>query len=479
MSAPPLLVLKSRSGTPTVYRMIGTTLTQIGNPFGVVEPLGTATHRSPTNRVIQFRSELYAWHMNEVRKYNSGTGDWDIVYTLSPTLTLGEENLVSGLFVFYINNVPHLGGVYSGSGFGIRRIKTTDGVTWSNALLTAGFAFNSGIGINRPILYRNVLYMNGHHNDTAIVGHTAWDPSNDAISRSNPASIFGFNWGHTYAYPYDFCAFAGELWRLATNPSNGDASIYKFSAGSWAEVLNMLFYGDGAGLTASGVWSLFAPGDGFLYALYWHPNAGRWLLRKLSESGGVLTHVGEIGTIVLPPSVYGAGVAAIFYPFVDTDTDPANPTTYIWFAANNNPGTTYTQFKWNGPAAALTQQDTGADVAIVVPSTKSGGGERVWTSGEIDILIEGNAGAVPGGERLKFRLFGGGVGRKVKFYFGVNEALPTTLMTIANPSAGVVVANEIQGLAADGVTEYQVDWASVSQGVANASRARVVPVVSV
>lgn len=114
-------------------------------------------------------------------------------------------------------------------------------------------------------------------------------------------------------------------------------------------------------------------------------------------------------------------------------------------------------------------------------NTARGGGERIFTKGELDIAITG---VTPNssGQLISFVCFSdsGSTTVNVEFFFGPNFLQTSdTQCTLSAPSAGTLVGNQIQGLTADNTTEYSVTWLTSTDSVSDGDNRLLVPKASV
>lgn len=455
--------------------------------IGILETAGTAGANIYQDRVLNFRNVLYCVLNNYVIKSSDGGTTWSVAFTNDALLTTGL-NCHSGLHVFYVNNQPLLGYIWGDFSMNqIRRATSPDGTTWSTAQIALGFSFNTTnwAGILREIVLNNVLYVSANYSNIARL-HSAWDPSNDSFSQVSPTGASGTPSNQSSK---DYYIFQNQLLMVAQDATGGHVGLYVFAAGAWTRVLDFTDTGNvtgGGNAPNTSQWTLFDPGDGNLYVIYYafpNPNVG-WVMKKVTYSGGVYTDAGQIQATTL------AGTGIDLYPggpdvetgrwYVVTDdvTTPGTPVTYLYFAPNDIVGTAYTVMQWNGPLAAVTNLGAGGDVALALAHERAGGGERIWTSGQPDILITSIA-SVTGGMRLFYIVYGGGT-KNIQFWYNSFGEVEKLAATLSSPSVGTLHAGnqQIDNVPADGVTVNQVTWLAGPTGdnVPNFTRAQLQPV---
>jgi len=454
--------------------------------IGALEAAGSTNNNIYQDRVLLYEGSLYCGLGNYVFKYD-GSANWSVVYSLTPALAPSELNCHTGLRIFYVNRSPRLGFVWGGtSNNAIYRATSLDGATWSTAQLATGFGLKATnrAGVQREVVFNGALYFRGSYSDSGGTAHSQWDPATDAFQRVNvPVGMTDIN-------ASDLFVFKNELVQLATNVA-GQATIFALRAGVWTPALVFADTGNvtGAGTgTATTQWTMFDPGDGFLYCVYYanpSPSVG-WVVKRVTVSGTAYTDLGQIQASVL----LGSGINAFpsgpaleggrWYVVVDDASLPGIPATYLYYAVNDTIGTAVSVFLWIGSNSALFSLGIGGDIAISLAHTRAGGGERAWNPGRSDVVITDIA-SVAGGERLFFVGYGGGT-KTVNFWFGQIGEVPLTKATLAGPVAGggALSGNDVVGVPMDGVTVNQVTWNAGPTGdnVVNQSRAGLQPVAA-
>jgi len=168
---------------------------------------------------------------------------------------------------------------------------------------------------------------------------------------------------------------------------------------------------------------------------------------------------------------------------VDTDSIPGAVSIYFYYGVNPTPGNTWKVFKWVSNAATWTTTGAlGGDVGHAMTSIKAAGGERIFTPGELDILIV-NSAPVIGGERIYFMAWGdaGPTNKTVEFYYNRQGEPVTALATLSGTATGGVatrVGNQVLNINADGATTYQITWNFTANSIASGDRVQLVPRIS-
>lgn len=459
----PLLAIQFRNGTVQVFRIVQAQPIALGN--AIADTAETALNQNDahySNRVIQFAGATYAWHKNQIYKLNTGTSNWDSVFTQS--FATGQPQNHSGLHKCNVNGVPAMVGIYNATTVSKWiGIYSFDGASWTEVDISASVTGNLNQAFHRNWIWKNQLWW--VHDGTKIY---FWDPTTTAVGQAAVASDF----------KGDFCIHKNRLYMAGVDAAGNRDRISEFVSGVW--------FARTASLTDDGNNAIsqcvFPGGDGFMYAIFYDVTGGPSGFRvfKLSVAGDGTVTPTDITTTVLPsgyrPGGGLAGVSSRFWAFVDTETAAGSaPTIWLFFASQGTAGGTTTLFQWMGASTLMSQIDQGGDVAMAFPESKVGGGEYIFTLGESDALITGRA-PVVGGERISFKLFGGGT-RSFRMFYGTNGEAPISSATLASPSVGSLNVNNIQvdGLTADGTTVYQVTWLAIADGVPNQSRVQRMP----
>ena len=440
------------------------------------------------NRVLNYRNRLFGVLNAFVWTYN-GT-DWVVAHAFStPPGLASDSNSHGGLNVFYVNNQPKLGVLYGWPTDGnVRRATSSDGVVWSEALLAADYFqnFAGPGGAGREVKIGEVLYMLPKPG-TGPTTHAAWNPATDSFQMITVPGITGPN----TAMGDDLMVYKNLLLKLSSTPIGftRHEALFSFSGGVWSLALAFTAEGNiddlGTPYNTCGS-TLFDPGDGFVYCVYFSQNLASqgWIIKKLSYSAGIFTNLGNVQVAVLAGTgipTYPVGPNTIggrFFVVVDDVTVPGTLSTYLYFTPDDAPGSTCTVMQWNGPAAAVTILGAGGDAANVLPHSRSGGGERLWGPAQPDILIT-DVQSVPGGERLYYILYGGGT-RNVQFWFGQTGQAPLIQCTLLAPSTGTldIGLKQVNGVPANGVTVNEVTWNAGPSGdnAPNLVRTQIEPV---
>jgi hypothetical protein len=456
--------------------------------IGILEHAANSNQNIYSDRVLSFKGSLYCSINNYILKFD-GANNWSVVYTFGNQNASTETNCHTGLYVFYVNNNPLMGILWGGTGLNnIYRATSSDGATWAQATLATGFGMNGSPGVARAVVWNNVLYFAASFNNSAGTAHNSWDPATDQFLQVNVSSSSGGVGQIANANAKDFFVFQNSLLQLTTDSGNGHASLWNFTAGNWVKVLDFTDTGSltgGGNTPANSAFTLFDPGDGNLYCLYnafTNPSVG-WVLKKVTYSGGVYTDAGQFqGTVLAGTGInlYPGGPdveSGRWYVAVDDVTVPGTPQAYLYFCSSDTAGTAINVYQWNGTASAVTIIGSGGNIANALPMTsRAGGGERIWGSGQPDIIIT-NIAAVPGGEQITYQGFGGGT-KSVQFWFSTVGQAPKSQSTLNTPTGGGTL--NVNGKQVDNVpmngSNQTIIWAAATDGAPNLTRVEQQPV---
>jgi hypothetical protein len=500
------MFLRHRGATPQVFRYLNATPINLGNTFGTNDAAGSPQYWTRRNAVIHVASGVYAVQYDGVYRLQPDNVTWSnagvdggLTFT-NPDLAAGYGVSRSGLHVFYIGASPFVCGWYKTTtgadnlrGF---RLDVNAG-TWAEQTdVATGTALGSADGgsPHNEIPFKGLLYF-GTGAAGGVVAQRTLSPSSGSFSiLTHPISnAAGLN------YLYDYCAFDDVLYMVTpidvSAGANGRPRLYALGAGTWNTTPTVLdTVPANLGLTNGGVarWCLFTDSTN-LYALCLVNTDGvgtnyGWRLYQI-DSALVVT---DITTTVLPTSLRspddggGAPLAQTgrFFKFIDVDTNPASPAIYLVYTPNNDPAQAITLFQWVSNAAPLNLIETNGVASDAAPNLAQTGGDRIFTVGEMNILIT-NRQPVIGGEQIFFRAWGdpGPIDKYVRFYFS-KQGEPTSTQCVltgtATGGSAVRAGNEIQQVEADdGTTEYSITWDVGANSVANGDRVQVVPRISV
>lgn len=467
----------------------------IGSPAGYATFEGCENNTAQnyrSGRVIQYGNIKYVLSYNDIYKYDYVSGNWESVHRKQFPATTAGIGSDLGLYVFTVSGAPLIGTVYN---FGANRYRTksTDGgATWSDALIDVG-AGGASTGSTRGCVFNNVLY---YKVGGGAGSHESWDPSTDGFSSNTVGTQPDLSPGAGYICP-DFCVWRNILYCIRPDSAfvTNEFAVWKFGSGSWTNVVRFTAQGN-VDISSFGMVHcpmLFVGDDDDLYATFYAGSAGGvqgWSMYHITESLGVYTPT-SVSNPVLPAGLrWQAGGTDYHYGRWEKDIDgvtngaAGGPLIInLWFAADDTLGTPRDQYLFNGPAAPLTLQDTGATVSVNIPNDNRPGGLRSWVSGQLSATIESKT-AITGGIRLSFKLYqptGSApvAGVKFRLLFRLLGEEPLQSASLSNPSVGTISGgNENQGLTADGTTVYQVDWLAISSdSVPNFTRFQAVPLV--
>ena len=474
MAIPNIYILLNTSGAIQAAELVGGgTINQIGADIEVSSSETLAAARIYTNRVIEYRGEIFVICKQgtaaEVFGYNRGTGLW------TSRFNAADRNPV-GLFITNTGTTQRLTGVFQ-LGASALISYTDDGSTW-NSTSDIGSLVSPNAG---PIIeFNNRLYMPSLSNGVRI---TEIDPVALSVTDITPPFV-GAIVGDA---SIDMCVYDDRLFVLTPNPNAGTAGsdweLYEFVGGNF--VFNTTVTNDGrlgtAAGTRQGQCCLFQdPTTNDLIAICngttdgTSTNAGNTVFR-LTPSGSSFM-VNEITSTVLPAALQpgGRGSSTDYYEdrwlcYVTNETTPGSPEVYLFFAQGPAPGTGFTTYTWNSVGSAMTSLATGPNTNYAMPHQKFGGGGRVNRSTGNQCMIE-SATAVSGGYRISYRVYGTVSSQTVRLYYDLNQDIPSTQASISAQTGGSGISggNSVTGITGDdGSTLFTLDWDIVTDGVTN------------
>jgi hypothetical protein len=505
--AQPLLVLDHRNGNQQVFRMAGASPSQLGTDLNATPETGAvANDHMASNRVIQFQGEVYAVGIDGVYRFNQGpgnfpsgapAGDWsnlalDLALPFTnPSLAAGFSLWKFGPFTAVINGVPYLFGAYntttSGTNWRGWRLNGNTGVWSETADTVLGYTANNTHSAARCFLYRNVLYCTSN-NPAGVLQVLTFDPG--------AASLGAFTVGGGTAANgsmASFCIFDDRLFCLSRNSGGTSYAIYEFSGGTFVHLFDLTNVVHTA--PAGGIYKtcLALNEDGTKMIAFYLNSTGTvgWNAAEIINTAGTISEGTDITTAVVPVAIrHGVGGTSQderFSVFYDQETTPGSYRTLLYHTQNGTAGTVLTQYLWTNNATLLVAEDTGGSAGFALPENigPAGGGERIFTQGELHIEIVDRL-AVLGGEAVRFKCWGdpGPADKNVEFKRDDENEVPIATATligtptvVSGPGAAPTrLVNVLQGVEADnGATIYETTWDITTDGFVSGQRGQLVP----
>jgi len=502
---PTLLLLRHKDAAPQVYRYLNTVPTPLGNTFGADDSPATPEYWTRRNAVIQAAGSVFAIMADGVYRLQPDGVTWSmagvdggLTFT-NPSLAAGFGATRSGLHGVYLGVTPYIFGWYKSTtgGDSLRgfRLNLISGAWAEQADASTGVIVSAtdGGSPHNEVVFRGRLYF-GTAAAGGVVSQRVFNPENGAFAvLTHPISeAAGLN------YVYDYCAFNNSLYLLTPidvgSGANGRPRLYTLDGTSWSNSpVELDTASADLGATDGGVcrWCLFTDGT-YLYALCLVNTDGvsvnyGWRCYRISDSFVVT----DISTDVLPVELLSpddGGVAPVpttgrFFKFVDVDTDPAVPTIWLTYSPNNDPSEQFSFYEWIDDSTTIQLAGTDGNAADAAPHLSQTGGSRIYTPGELEVLVT-NRQPIVGGERLFFRAWGspGPANKVVRFYFNT-QGEPITVQctlegTVTGGSASRAGNAVVDVEADDGATEYSVAWAFEDDGVSAGARVQIMPRIS-
>jgi hypothetical protein len=497
---PNFLTQKSRgaSGNQQVNISADASPTTFGDDLGVANE-AYSVGDAPRNRVHQLGGEVYSVGLDgvytkddpaaltgpstRVWQYGNGGGG-------APDAT--NTNRKTGLHTITVLNVPHLVMAY-GTNTGTSNwtgVKfNTDTTAWTEAPQDVALGA-SGTDVISEIVFDNKLYWitgpavaNGHRINV-------FDPVANTITQVN------LNQGATTGFQdgtgnFSLGIMDGKLFVFGLDMNTGSERwhVAELVGSTLTRLVTVQAIAAVGAAAADGKPGFFTDNT-YLYCFVWddNPTAG-WNAYRVT-AGGAVTPINTVLPVALqkgsgPPTPTQARWAVTY----DADSNPGTLDIYLWYAADGTEGTPQTLYKWvdgsPGSETEMTLVDAGGDVADAIPSTVTmTGGERIFTPGELDILITGRD-PVLGGQKIRYKAWGevGFANKNVEFRYNSQSEPTTALCTLTGVAVGgssVRVGNQIQNVEADdGATEYEAIWDVTADGFVAGDKAQLTARISV
>jgi len=464
----PFFGLNFQDGTtPQVKLYNGTQTSPVGVSFGVLDSGVTSTAEPrATNRVIQFGSNniFYATVGNQVYRTTDGGASWTSVYTLAALAV--NQSTKTGLFLPYINGVPHLALFWKTTGTSetLSGAVSSNGTTWTSygpVFMGTPTGAPAG-GFYGGYMYRNKIFT-VRPGSTAVAAVFSFDPGSGAFSLNTVATM-----GTTNREAADFCEFNGNL-LLLFKLTGGTANLAVLGGGSFANVITSFV---GVGVAATGGKSGMLVDGSNLYCFLYATALLGWKCFEVSSTYIATDITSTVIPIGMTGSTSGGNSAADSRVFlmVDQEATPgANPNKYLYYTNGTVAGNPWTVYQWQGSGSVMTQLDTGGGSTTQALSlTTFSQGSYFWADDANHVELT-NRTPLSNSLRLYFVVSSDSGVAVVDVRAWRGSALqeyPITAATLTDPSSGSMSGNTITGLIADNVTVYQVTWQTGTDGFA-------------
>jgi len=481
--AQPFLALQHRSGgAPQVYRLPGVSPQALGDPIGAAVEGTSSDDMCIFNRVIQFQGDVYAAVKGGVYKKDdptTDTGAWSLDHAFTNfTTSSAMEHAVSGIYQFVDNGVEKLFVCWradtSNSTWNASILDGSTGL-WSDAGEQAAVTAGNNEATGAQIIYRGVLYWGLRTSQEFLT----FDPV--AQSLGTISAMIADEIGSM-----GLCVFNDRLLTFGRN-SSGNAALFELTS-TFNELLEVSpAITLNGGMVEALACLVPSPDGSVLYGIVVENGSGSHFL-KFIDTAGVISFDSDLTSTVLPaarrPGMGDNNTETRWWAAFDQETTPGSATLLIYFSGNGSVGTTVTQYQFVNESTELSQVDVGGSAAWGFSTPTTGGGERIFTPGELHISIVQRLAAI-GGEAVRFKCYGdpGAVNKNVSFRFNTENEVPLTQATlIGTPSvisggaaAPTRVGDTLQGVEADGVSVYETIWDITADGVTAGQRAQLVP----
>lgn len=469
---PSVLVAQVRGGSRSVNRLSGGT--SLGSSLGAFS--GADAAGAPTeswsiaaNAVTEFNGDLYIVHHETTTAVNiykrTALNTWTLVHTLVVVSATWPGNV--GLHVVNTGNIRYLATIHIANGT-VYMARSVDGTTWTNHNLGA----HAVAQICRfATVYRGQILF----------------ASSTSILLVNVATATFSTIAHTFGSirGASICVFKNRIFMHATGSTNVPAQLYEISAGSLVQRVNLSWVGLGPGNTAGQNQPVLFPvkdasftGGEKLVCIFLdygvnHNLNPHWQAAEIDVDGSNFTSTLRSNLIPTPYRYLGAqgnkqdigwGV------FIDNESDPANPRTYLFSWTDTNAA--FTHYEYVDSTSELVSQALGLNSSnFALAFSNVGGGERIHSSDdagdELTITkLEFSKGTSPGTTLVTVRVAGdaGDASKVLKGYFSTFESPIMSQMTLTGSATGgsaVRNGNQIEGIDADNATDYTFLWNSV------------------
>jgi hypothetical protein len=482
--ATPFLAINHRSGTPRVKRYANATP---GDPIigevdvtGAAADTNTATnHPLAINRVIQFggaRTWLVAQGTAIFRTTDAGL-TWASVHSF--TSMVGDSVQKTGIHIIDVGGVPTMVVFYRDSVGAFRASKSTNGTSWTALGPFALSASGTTAAFSDEVVYNNVLYiLKTNNNATATIAYFFGPGTGAAGDLVLPGGSIAFQ-GSTFAI------YRGSIYVLVRVAAVG-VNLYDITTGVSVLAVSLFVGSPATPLVGARYANSFVdPATGDLICIFYTTTLLGWQVWRVSPAlsptniTGATLPVGLTGTTGGGNSPAGSRIRT----FVDQEASPgANPSIFLYYAADGAPGTGMVMYQWQGVASPLTIVDTGGNTSDALGiNADMDGGQYSWSAGEKTMSDVSWVAAV-GGVRFSFKLNSDSGTAPVKLRAftrrTATEFRTKTPAEVENNSHGALSAaapgNYNTGLTADGTTSYQLTVNLIDLGFSLVERGRII-----
>lgn len=473
---PTVMVERTKTAAPGLYRWDGASLTTVEATFGTGTAAETGVSTGTDARAnawVEFMGKEYVVHTVSTTSHRiyerpiGGTTTGAAVRTATLTTT---SRLKSGLYVVNNGTQQLLCFVYIGSALASSLcMETFDGTTWTTytnipgtsvGAATPGAINSYGVAIHGTSLY--VPCINGSTCQGWVV---------DVVNGS--AAIIG-NLG--LAIHGTFVTMYGRVFYMtATSNTSAQRQLYEWTSGALTSILTFTGSG-GEGSTLNGAIGCMIPyGDDLLciYASNAGATAGNVLFRAslavFASSGATPTETTKANFLPAAMEAAGGAVGHCVSYFMDTQTDPGSPSLWVMDAVNAG---TMKIAQVVDADTEITFTDTGlasANYAWPMGQTTMGG-ERISPDDTDNAIFKALSGARGTGVyTITFKLDAQNAGDTwtVKLWASQkrNGVFAQATLT-GSPSGGASrVGNEVRGVPDD--TTVSFDWDLGADGIAD------------
>jgi hypothetical protein len=469
-----------------VFRVSGASPIPFGDPLpGAIET--PAGQQISFNRVIQFQGDVYAVADDGVFKKDDPTSDagaWtqDHTFLLAAAATVRQHT--TGIYQIVLSGVPTLYVLYPSTGSssswtGALLNGNTD--VWSETSEQVSVTHTASIDYGTELIYRGVLYR-------ASAGDLlTFDPGAESIGSIDLGDL------SAAGERVGIGIFNDRLLLIGRDTPSTEVALFEVTGGGVSLLVTVPSSLAHAASLMEMRHALFPSPDGaVLYAAVSDATGGIGNhFYKFIDTAGTISFDSDLADPVLPAGLrVGGGSPADtnrWWVFYDQETTVGVAKCLIYFAPDDAPGSILTQYAFVDESTVITQEDSGGSASWAAAAVMTGGGERIFTPGEMNIQVVERL-AVFGGEALRFKAWGAtGADKSVNFRLNTETEVPLLLATLSGtptvvsgpapaPTRNV---NTLEGVTADGTTIYQTVWDIATDGLVSGQRAQLVPRVFV
>lgn len=470
------------SGGAKAFSLTPFSYTQIGQNVGSVES-GTVQHIfwSGRYKIVQLGNTIWVVHAGTIKRLNSD-GTWTTIITLPNYVN--DYHYTSQLFLNNIDGIYYLSCIYSSASStttttyirGLSFNITTGTVVASSEFAIQGSVTSlggpDGSTIGNAVKLGSSIYLTSNSNGSANTARlisfnilTATFSNTNLLTSSNTI------------VPSDICIWNNEIW---VSVYSTNYTLYKLVGNTLVSQVT----GIGSTAPTGGHRScLFTDNSGNLYLIAMLSASNAWACYRIT-SGLVVTDI----TSTVLSGFTSQDVDSRWSFFIDQHNMTNSPEYYLMFKGDYQGGAV-SFYRWNGESSQITFVGSAGEndsrVGICTPFL--GGGEQMYSTGEMNIQIEGalEPASTPGNTLARYRIyessaFPSGTLCQVKLHYsrGIKAAVTPCRLTNPTPYGSMLDSYTITNVVSGSGNLHTIEWRTSADNISTGEGVTLIAQVS-